>query len=311
MPSDFARSSTERVERPWTQASGTTAARAVPAIRRGSSLPRTTSCSDLRRSRAAMLDSVAADHEPVLVTRGRGEPPAMPMSLEDFASHEETRRLPQSQENAERLLDAVRDLDAGEGEARELAEWSPSSMNAPGRITCTGSRPTRSSSSASTPSSGRRAARSSPGPASRSRCAGPSRAGGRGASTRSDAWSAARPGTGRRSPMPASLPTGWIEPPRLRTEGGIDVSPALRRSEGRPRGERPWAVACLGARPSGGFDLHETFPDFLRRREAAARARCGGGDGGLFQPAGFVCRTGEGMLARRIWPDQSKVVLRG
>lgn len=83
---------------------------------------RTTSYSDLRRNLAAMLDSVAADHEPVLITRDRGKPPAVLMSLEDFASYEETRHLLQSPRNAERLLEAVRDLDAGKGEARELAE---------------------------------------------------------------------------------------------------------------------------------------------------------------------------------------------
>ena len=44
------------------------------------------------------------------------------MSLEDFASYEETRYLLKSPRNAERLLDATRSLDAGKGTERELSE---------------------------------------------------------------------------------------------------------------------------------------------------------------------------------------------
>jgi antitoxin YefM len=80
---------------------------------------RITSDSDLRRNLATMLERVAADHEPVLITRDRGKPAAVLMSLEDFASYEETQYLLQSPKNAERLMEAVRDLEAGEGQAAD------------------------------------------------------------------------------------------------------------------------------------------------------------------------------------------------
>jgi antitoxin YefM len=83
---------------------------------------RTTSYSDLRRNLAATLDSVNADHEPVVITRDGGKPSAVLMSLEDFASFEETRYLLKSPRNADRLLEAIQVLDAGKGTERELSE---------------------------------------------------------------------------------------------------------------------------------------------------------------------------------------------
>ena len=83
---------------------------------------KTTSYSEFRRNLAATLDSVNADHEPVIITRDRGKPAAVLMSLEDFASFEETRYLLRSPVNAARLLDAIGDLDQGHGGERELLE---------------------------------------------------------------------------------------------------------------------------------------------------------------------------------------------
>jgi antitoxin YefM len=83
---------------------------------------RTTSYSELRRNLAAAIDRVAADHEPVMITRDRGKPAAILMSVEDFASYEETRYLLQSPANAARLLKAVADFDQGLGSERELIE---------------------------------------------------------------------------------------------------------------------------------------------------------------------------------------------
>jgi len=83
---------------------------------------RTSSYSDLRRNLAAMLDSVTDDHTPILITRDRGKPAAVLMSLEDFASYEETQFLLRNPRNAERLLSAVTELDAGGGVERNLAE---------------------------------------------------------------------------------------------------------------------------------------------------------------------------------------------
>jgi antitoxin YefM len=76
---------------------------------------RSTSYSDLRKNLAALLDSVTDDHAPLLITRERGKPAAVLMSVEDFASYEETQHLLKNPRNAERLLRAVADLDAGKG----------------------------------------------------------------------------------------------------------------------------------------------------------------------------------------------------
>jgi antitoxin YefM len=58
----------------------------------------------------------------VVITREPGKPAAVVMSLEDFASYEETRYLPRTPQNAQRLLEAVRDLDNGGGTKRALVE---------------------------------------------------------------------------------------------------------------------------------------------------------------------------------------------
>ena len=47
---------------------------------------RVTSYSELRRNLAAEIDRVSADREPVVITRDRGKPMAVLMSMEEFAS---------------------------------------------------------------------------------------------------------------------------------------------------------------------------------------------------------------------------------
>ena len=81
-----------------------------------------TSYSELRRNLASALDSVSVDREPLLITRDRGKPTAVLMSLEDFASYEATAHLLKSPRNAERLMESIAELDAGKGEARTLIE---------------------------------------------------------------------------------------------------------------------------------------------------------------------------------------------
>ena len=83
---------------------------------------RTTSYSELRKNLAVMIDRVNSDHEPVIITRDKGKPSAVLMSLEDFAAFEETRYLLRSPANADRLLTAVTQLDQGHGSERQLAE---------------------------------------------------------------------------------------------------------------------------------------------------------------------------------------------
>ncbi|MGD9540925.1 type II toxin-antitoxin system Phd/YefM family antitoxin [Methylocystis sp.] len=78
--------------------------------------------SDLYKNLAATLDRVTEDHEPVVISRDKGKPPAVLIPLEDFASYEETSYLLQSPRNAERLRAAVEELDAGRGKERKLVE---------------------------------------------------------------------------------------------------------------------------------------------------------------------------------------------
>jgi antitoxin YefM len=83
---------------------------------------KTASYSDLRRNLSTMLDQVNADHEPVIITRDKGKPAAVLMSLEDFASYEETRYLLKSPVNAARLLESIAELERGKGTQRKLDE---------------------------------------------------------------------------------------------------------------------------------------------------------------------------------------------
>ena len=82
----------------------------------------TTSYSEFRKNLSNMIERVNADHEPIIITRDRNKPSAVLMSLEDYASFEETRYLLKSPKNAERLLEAVAELDAGKGVERTLIE---------------------------------------------------------------------------------------------------------------------------------------------------------------------------------------------
>ena len=83
---------------------------------------RTTSYSELRKNLAAALDRVTEDRDPVIITRDRGKPAAVLMSLEEFASYEETLLLLRSPANAERLLRSIAEFDTGGGTERKLIE---------------------------------------------------------------------------------------------------------------------------------------------------------------------------------------------
>ncbi|WP_158808325.1 type II toxin-antitoxin system Phd/YefM family antitoxin [Beijerinckia sp. L45] len=81
-----------------------------------------TSFSEFQRDLDGTIDSVIADHQPVVITRDRGRPAAVLMSLEDFASYEETRYLLRSPANAEHLLESIAELEAGQGVETSLIE---------------------------------------------------------------------------------------------------------------------------------------------------------------------------------------------
>lgn len=72
----------------------------------------TISYSAFRTHLASTLDKVNDDHKPVLITRQNGKP-AVIMSLEDFQAYEETAYLMASPKNAERLNQAIAEVEAG------------------------------------------------------------------------------------------------------------------------------------------------------------------------------------------------------
>jgi antitoxin YefM len=68
-----------------------------------------------------VMDRVVEDHAPVVITRQRAESVVI-VSLADWNAMEETTRLLSSRKNAERLSEAIAQLDAGQGTEREPIE---------------------------------------------------------------------------------------------------------------------------------------------------------------------------------------------
>jgi len=79
------------------------------------------SFSDARANLKSVMDRVVADRAPVAITRQRGEGVVM-ISQSEWESISETLYLLSSPKNAERLMEAVRGLNAGSGEEHELIE---------------------------------------------------------------------------------------------------------------------------------------------------------------------------------------------
>lgn len=75
-----------------------------------------------RNNLAKTLDKVNENHAPLLITRQNGAP-AVLMSLEDFTAWQETVYLLRSPRNAERLSQAIADVEAKRNlSKRDLAE---------------------------------------------------------------------------------------------------------------------------------------------------------------------------------------------
>ncbi len=81
----------------------------------------TISYSAFRTHLASILDKVNDDHKPILITRQNGKP-AVVMSLEDFQAYEETAYLMASPKNAERLNQAIAEVEGGRTVHHELIE---------------------------------------------------------------------------------------------------------------------------------------------------------------------------------------------
>ena len=75
--------------------------------------------SAFRSHLATVLDKVNDNHNPVLVTRQSGKA-AVVMSLDDFKSYEEMAYLMTSSANAQRLSQAINELNNGKGKPHQL-----------------------------------------------------------------------------------------------------------------------------------------------------------------------------------------------
>ena len=69
--------------------------------------------SEARESLKGLMDQVCRDHEPVMITRRRGENVVV-ISQEDYESLLETEHLLSSRANAEHLLESLAQAERGE-----------------------------------------------------------------------------------------------------------------------------------------------------------------------------------------------------
>ncbi|HLP98254.1 MAG TPA: type II toxin-antitoxin system prevent-host-death family antitoxin [Sideroxyarcus sp.] len=77
--------------------------------------------SHTRQHLAEIMNKVADDRSPVLITRQAGSPVVM-MSLQDFNALEETAYLMRSPKNAKRLMESIEQLAANGGKVMELID---------------------------------------------------------------------------------------------------------------------------------------------------------------------------------------------
>jgi antitoxin YefM len=81
------------------------------------------SYSETRANLKAIMDRVINDCIPIAITRQRGKPVVM-ISLDEWNSIQETMYLLSSPKNAQRLMDAIEDIEAG----RNMIEVDPETM---------------------------------------------------------------------------------------------------------------------------------------------------------------------------------------
>jgi antitoxin YefM len=77
--------------------------------------------SDTRAKLKEVMDRVVEDHRPVVITRQKAEAVVM-VSLADWNAMEETIYLLSNPSNAQRLREAIRELDTGDGVEHDLIE---------------------------------------------------------------------------------------------------------------------------------------------------------------------------------------------
>ncbi|MBA3029314.1 MAG: YoeB-YefM toxin-antitoxin system antitoxin YefM [Desulfobacteraceae bacterium] len=74
-----------------------------------------------RQNLAKTMDQVCQDHAPIIITRKTNDSVVI-MSLEDYASLQETAYLLRSPKNTRRLIESIAQLENGKGAERELID---------------------------------------------------------------------------------------------------------------------------------------------------------------------------------------------
>ncbi|MBY5268302.1 type II toxin-antitoxin system Phd/YefM family antitoxin [Spiribacter salinus] len=74
-----------------------------------------------RSNLAKTMEQVCEDHSPLIITRSKAESVVM-MSLADYEALQETAYLLRAPKNAQRLLEAVAELEQGDGQEKALIE---------------------------------------------------------------------------------------------------------------------------------------------------------------------------------------------
>ena len=82
---------------------------------------KTLSSTQLRANLSAIMDRVNDDHEPVIIHRAKGKPVVM-VSLEDWASMDETAYLLSSPANKAALMASLADAEAGRFIVKSMEE---------------------------------------------------------------------------------------------------------------------------------------------------------------------------------------------
>ena len=77
--------------------------------------------SDSRANLKSVMDRVCADHTPVVIARQKAEAVVL-VSLADWQAMEETAYLLGTHGNAARLAESIAELDAGQGQPRDLID---------------------------------------------------------------------------------------------------------------------------------------------------------------------------------------------
>lgn len=83
---------------------------------------RARSISEFRKNIAAEVENITDTGEPLIVTRTGGKKPVLVIPLEQAGNWDETAYLMSSPKNHARLLEAIREANAGGGTVRDLIE---------------------------------------------------------------------------------------------------------------------------------------------------------------------------------------------